>query len=85
MTKTFDDDEPGVIDAVSPVSANVLLDDKLWVECVAATTCKMRNAPRRRFMLAAVSTSPAVKLLGRAVGVAIGLPYPKTLVESMTP
>lgn len=40
---------------------------------VVLTTCKTRNAPRNKLALAAVKISPAVKLVGKAVGVAIML------------
>ena len=49
------------------------VSDVVLVVVVPFTTCIMRNAPRNKFILAAVKISPAVKLAGSAVGVAISI------------
>jgi len=71
-TRTLDVEDVGVIAAEKPVTSVNVADERLKVSVlVVLTAWRMRNAPLRRFIFAAVSTSPAVKLLGNAVGVAI--------------
>jgi ABC-type tungstate transport system substrate-binding protein len=65
--------ELGVIVAVTLVVTKVALVVVTAVALPPATTCKIRNAPRKSFICAAVKTAPAVKLAGRVVGVAIVL------------
>jgi hypothetical protein len=68
------DVEEGVIVALSPVTAvNVALVVVNVSVFAVLTTCKIRNAPRKSFICAAVKTCPAVKLAGSVVGVAIVL------------
>jgi hypothetical protein len=60
----------GVIATLNPVTSVKVDDDKLNVSVfMVLTTWRIRKAPRSKFMFAAVRTSPAVKLLGKAVGV----------------
>jgi hypothetical protein len=66
------DVDDGVIAALSPVTPVYVVLVVLNVSVfVVLTTCRTRNAPRRSFICAAVSTWPAVNVAGSVVGVAM--------------
>ena len=68
------DAEEGVIVADNPVTAVKVPLVVVNVSVFAVlTTCRMRNAPRKSFICAAVRTFPATKVAGSVVGVAIVL------------
>ena len=75
----------GVILADKLIEVNVLVLMVVVLALVACTTCSTRNAPRRSFSSAAVSTLPATNAAGRVVGVAISVYYPSTLSASVIP
>ena len=64
----------GVIVALNPVVASVALVLDAAVPVVPLTICNIRNAPRRSFICAAVSTAPVLNDAGKFVGVAISTP-----------
>ena len=61
----------GVMLALNPMVAGVLLVDVNCVLVVPVTTCKILNAPLTSFICAAVNICAVLKLAGRFVGVAI--------------
>ena len=68
------DDDDGVIETLKFVmSTRLPLVVVKKSVLVVVTTCKTLNAPRNAFCCAAVKTSPATKVAGRVVGVAIVL------------
>ena len=87
MTRTLLLVALGVMLAVSPVMSVKLAEVVVNVDAVTVvlTVCSTRNAPRRSFSSAAVSTLPATNAAGRVVGVAISVYYPSTLSASVIP
>jgi hypothetical protein len=61
----------GVIEAVRPVVASVVVALATPVLVVPLTTCNTRKPPLIKFILAAVKISPATNVAGKAVGVAM--------------